>query len=56
MLEVGWDANVNEGVVWYYSLDGSKDEGYLKDNLDDDDVEHSKVSEVIAWIKASRSD
>lgn len=56
VLEVGWDANVSEVVVWYYSLDGEKDEEYLRDHLDDDDVEHSRVSEVIAWIKASNSD
>ena len=54
VLEVGWDANVEEVVVWYYDVDSGLDEGILLNNLDDDAVEHSRVSEVIAWIEASR--
>ena len=50
--EVGWDANVDE-VVWYYDIDRGLDEDALLNNLDDDAVDHSRVSEVIAWIEAS---
>jgi hypothetical protein len=56
VLEVGWDANVDEVVVWYYDLDSGLDPSVLMKNLDHDDVEHSSVSEVIAWITSSRSD
>ena len=56
VLEVGWDANVDEVVVWYYDLDSGLDPSVLMQNLDHDDVEHSSVSEVIAWTATSRSD
>jgi len=56
VLEVGWDANVSEVVVWYYDLDSGLDPSELMENLDHDAVEHSSVAEVIAWISSSRSD
>ena len=51
VLDVGWDANVAEIVVWYYDITTEKSEEEMR--LDLDLVEHSSVAEVEEWIASS---
>ena len=53
VLEVGWDADVEEVVVWYYRADCEKSEEELRADIDQEEVEHSSFEEVEQWINES---
>ena len=54
VLEVGWDAAVEQVVVWYYDIAATAaTEEELKEDLDQDCIEHSSVREVEKWIEES---
>ena len=50
---MGWDADVEEVVVWYYRADCEKSEEELRADIDQEEVEHSSFEEVEQWINES---